>query len=809
MNSFSEQEQQIIDEKIVKFMSNHIILEKITELIKDDDKIRLEINLDRMRDEDPDLVDSIMKYPLKVIPMFNNHLNTQAKELKGEKIQVKDNTLLAKKEPRLQVAFTGMLGKHLVSPRGLTAELANQFVGVQGIVTRVSLVRPKLVFSAHYCEATKQGSVKEYSDQFSLDGGSETNTAMIGNIQGKAQTYMSNAVPTKDINSNPLTFEYGFSKFKNHQVVIVQEPPERTPVGQLPRSVEVILETDLANRIKPGDRIQVNGVFTCVSTMNTSVSGYMKTCIVATSVQALNSEVEQPQLTGEDIRNFNTLAKKKKVVDILANSISPGIYGHELIKKALILQLLGGTEKNLTNGTHLRGDINILMIGDPSTAKSQFLRHVLSIAPNAINTTGRGSSGVGLTAAVVVDPDTGDRHLEAGAMVLGDRGIVCIDEFDKMSELDRVAIHEVMEQQTVTIAKAGIHVSLNSRCSVLAAANPIYGQYIPSLPAGRNIGFPDSLLSRFDLCFIVLDEQNSELDRRISDRVISNHMYSSDVPSALNANDDKVIEPEVDVNERTKTHMYEKYNPHLHGKDKKDILTRDFLRKYLFYAKSKLEPVLTNEAAAVIQQSWTKLRERESEDGNKSAKAVPITVRTLETLIRLSTAHAKARLSNQVIKEDCLAAFELLGYTIYSENINGNDSDNEMEIDDDVRRRKAKEEEDEYEGGGKGKSKKKRKGKKEETNELDELLKAKPEIEDESEIFSEETMKYVYKILYDNVSKDYNSISLDDLWNVVKGKSEAKKTHKINNRNVLLDVLFQIEKEGKIFISEDKEITIV
>ena len=409
MNSFSEQEQQIIDEKIVKFMSNHIILEKITELIKDDDKIRLEINLDRMRDEDSSLVESIMKYPLKVIPMFNNHLNTQAKELKGEKLQVKDNTLLAKKEPRLQVAFTGMLGKHLVSPRGLTAELANQFVGVQGIVTRVSLVRPKLVFSAHYCEATKQGSVKEYSDQFSLDGGSETNTAMIGNIQGKAQTYMSNAVPTKDINSNPLTFEYGFSKFKNHQVVIVQEPPERTPVGQLPRSVEVILETDLANRIKPGDRIQVNGVFTCVSTMNTSVSGYMKTCIVATSVQALNSEVEQPQLTGEDIRNFNNLAKKKKVVDILANSISPGIYGHDLIKKALILQLLGGTEKNLTNGTHLRGDINILMIGDPSTAKSQFLRHVLSIAPNAINTTGRGSSGVGLTAAVVVDPDTGDR----------------------------------------------------------------------------------------------------------------------------------------------------------------------------------------------------------------------------------------------------------------------------------------------------------------------------------------------------------------------------------------------------------------
>ena len=814
-----------IEQRISKYFAT----EAVQSIIQDATKknlSRVTIDINRMRESDPTLVNMVLKNPLKIIPLMEKKLDEISTNFKGEKVQ--SNTIQSKKEEKLHLNLQGMLGTHLVSPRGLTAELTNQYVGVQGIVTRISEVRSKLVYSVHYCEETKKGNIKEYNDQMKIAESSNTyGQPLNGNFEiGKASGFMNNAIPQRDINHNPLTLEYGHSKFRNNQTILLQEPPERTPLGQLPRSVEVILEGDLVDKVKPGDRIQVNGVFKTISTMSTNTSGGVKTVLIGTNVQELNNDIQQNEFTGEDLKRIRELSKQRNVFDVLANSIAPGIYGHQDIKRALVLQLLGGNETNLEDGTHLRGDINILMIGDPSTAKSQFLRYMLNIAPNAINTTGKGSTGVGLTAAVVVDRDLGERHLEAGAMVLGDRGIVCIDEFDKMNEVDRVAIHEVMEQQTVTIAKAGIHVSLNARCSVLAAANPIYGQYQSDVSASRNIGFPDSLLSRFDLCFIVLDEHSSELDRKISEKVLDNHMFTIDAAKFGDDAEDKVIEPEIKLEENKKTTMYEKYNPRTKS-DNNNILTKEFLRKYIYYAKNKINPSLTREATDYISKSWTNIREKSVSEEWKG-KTIPVTVRTLESLIRLATAYAKARLSQKVEKQDALNAVELLTNSFFAENegklLEQEEEENQMDLveeeEDDKKKKKNKkkekreeilqleEEEEEIE---EKKSRKKNSKKSKEKKEIDDLVEAQideDEDNDDAEV-TEEMANVIFKLVYENAKRKPNqTIPMNELWENIKNKKECK-DKKINNSRKLKNICGRLEDEGKIFVSENDEITLV
>ena len=814
-----------IEQRISKYFAT----EAVQSIIQDATKknlSRVTIDINRMRESDPTLVNMVLKNPLKIIPLMEKKLDEISTNFKGEKVQ--SNTIQSKKEEKLHLNLQGMLGTHLVSPRGLTAELTNQYVGVQGIVTRISEVRSKLVYSVHYCEETKKGNIKEYNDQMKIAESSNTyGQPLNGNFEiGKASGFMNNAIPQRDINHNPLTLEYGHSKFRNNQTILLQEPPERTPLGQLPRSVEVILEGDLVDKVKPGDRIQVNGVFKTISTMATNTSGGVKTVLIGTNVQELNNDIQQNEFTGEDLKRIRELSKQRNVFDVLANSIAPGIYGHQDIKRALVLQLLGGNETNLEDGTHLRGDINILMIGDPSTAKSQFLRYMLNIAPNAINTTGKGSTGVGLTAAVVVDRDLGERHLEAGAMVLGDRGIVCIDEFDKMNEVDRVAIHEVMEQQTVTIAKAGIHVSLNARCSVLAAANPIYGQYQSDVSASRNIGFPDSLLSRFDLCFIVLDEHSSELDRKISEKVLDNHMFTIDAAKFGDDAEDKVIEPEIKLEENKKTTMYEKYNPRAKSNNN-NILTKEFLRKYIYYAKSKINPSLTREATDYISKSWTNIREKSVSEEWKG-KTIPVTVRTLESLIRLATAYAKARLSQKVEKQDALNAVELLTNSFFAENegklLEQEEEENQMDLveeeEDDKKKKKNKKKEkreeilqleEEEEEIDEKKSRKKKSKKSKEKKEIDDLVEAQideDEENDDGEV-TEEMANVIFKLVYENAKRKPNqTIPMNELWENIKNKKECK-DKKINNSRKLKNICGRLEDEGKIFVSENDEITLV
>jgi len=554
------------------------------------------------------------------------------------------------------IGFEGSFGSKHVTPRTLTAGHLGNLVCLEGIITKCSLVRPKVVKSVHYCEATGKTLERTYTDLTSFEAYPSTA-----------------AYPTQDEDGNPLQTEFGLSKYKDHQTMSVQEMPEKAPAGQLPRSVDIIVDNDLVDQSKPGDRVQIIGSYRCMpGKQGGYTTGTFRTVLIANNVVLLSKEVT-PNITGEDVQKCKKFSKQKgDVFQMLAKSLAPSIHGHDYIKKSLLCQLLGGVEKNLPNGTRLRGDINVLLMGDPSVAKSQLLRYVLHTAPRAITTTGRGSSGVGLTAAVTTDQDTGERRLEAGAMVLADRGIVCIDEFDKMSDMDRTAIHEVMEQGRVTISKAGIHARLNARCSVLAAANPIQGRYNPHLDPMTNIGLQASLLSRFDCLFIMLDTIDVDTDRKIADHVVRMHRYrrpEEQEGQVLSIAADAEVLTTRDLAENADddgdTPIYEKYDALLHGNSRKKsdkIVSVQFMKKYIHIAKC-IKPVLTDAASAMLADEYANLRSNDFESG--IAKTQVVTARALETLIRLATAHAKARLSKQVEEQDAEMAIELVQFAYF------------------------------------------------------------------------------------------------------------------------------------------------
>ncbi|KAI4649275.1 hypothetical protein J4E93_003591 [Alternaria ventricosa] len=622
---------------------------------------RLTVSIDEIRSHNRELADGLLNSPFEFTEAFDRALKDVVRTFTDRpKSETSDDVVY-------YCAYIGSFGEYSCNPRTLGSNQLNHMVSLEGIVTKTSLVRPKVVKSVHYNENKQKFHSREYRDQTMTTGAASTSV-----------------YPTDDGEGNPLVTEYGYCIYRDHQTISIQEMPERAPAGQLPRSVDVILDDDLVDRVKPGDRIQMVGIYRSLGNRNAGAgSSTFRTLILANNVILLSSKsgggIAQVSITDTDIRNINKISKNRRVFELLSQSLAPSIYGHDYIKKAILLLLLGGQEKNLENGTHLRGDINILMVGDPSTAKSQLLRFVLNTAPLAIATTGRGSSGVGLTAAVTSDKETGERRLEAGAMVLADRGVVCIDEFDKMSDVDRVAIHEVMEQQTVTIAKAGIHTSLNARCSVIAAANPIFGQYDIHKDPHRNIALPDSLLSRFDLLFVVTDDIEDARDRQISEHVLRMHRYrqpgtEEGAPVREEGSQLLGVGLETDADANRPTEVYEKFNPMLHsgvtitvgrGSNRRtEVLSIPFIKKYIQYAKRE-KPILTKGAADHIVATYSALRNDELDAGTR--RTSPITARTLETLIRLSTAHAKARLSKRVEQKDADVAEQILRFALFKE----------------------------------------------------------------------------------------------------------------------------------------------
>jgi len=489
------------------------------------------------------------------------------------------------------------------SLREINAEIIGKMTSVSGMVVRSSEIKPlakELIYICPEGHRTKRVQEKglEFSEPLKCDNVKCTH---------------------KDLELSPEE-----SRFIDFQMVRLQELPEDLPPGQLPHYVDVTVLQDLVDNARPGDRIILTGIVRIEQEHIPSMRG--KSGIYRLRIQGNNIEflggrgpktsrsTEREEISTEEEKIIKSLGKNADIYDRLIASFAPHISGQDIIKEAILLLIVGSTQRILADGAKIRGDINIFLVGDPGTAKSEMLKFCARIAPRGLYTSGRGSTAAGLTAAVVRDK-IGIMMLEAGAVVLGDQGLVCIDEFDKMKPEDRSALHEVMEQQSASIAKGGIVATLNARTSILAAANPMYGKYDPFKNITENVNLPIPLLTRFDLIFVVRDVPSKEKDTRIAKHILNLHRSS---PT-----------------------------------DTKSLIDADILTKYLSYAK-KMEPVLTKEAEDKILEYYMKMRNVESEG------MITVTPRQLEGLIRLSTARARLLMKDQVDAEDAERAIFLI-----------------------------------------------------------------------------------------------------------------------------------------------------
>uniref|UniRef100_A0AC35FGW3 DNA replication licensing factor MCM2 n=1 Tax=Panagrolaimus sp. PS1159 TaxID=55785 RepID=A0AC35FGW3_9BILA len=430
--------------------------------------------------------------------------------------------------------------------------------------------------------------------------------------------------------------------YQNYQRITIQESPNLVEAGRLPRSKDVILTGDLCDACKPGDEIEVTGVFTnnYDSSLNSKQGFPVFAAVIVANYIRTKDQIESDALTDEDIKAIRELSKDPEIAKKIFASIAPTIYGHQDVKQAIALALFRGEPKT-PNGKHsIRGDINVLLCGDPGTAKSQFLRYVGHLAPRSILTTGQGASAVGLTAYVQRHPVTREWTLEAGAMVLADKGVCLIDEFDKMNDQDRTSIHEAMEQQSISISKAGIVTSLRARCTVIAAANPIGGRYDSSRTFAENVDLTEPILSRFDILCVIRDQVDPVEDEHLADFVIKNHrkMHPNAIKESNESNNGSID-------------VFQENCPTTNVK----LIPQQLLRKYLIYARENVHPKLEGRCAERIESVYSELRKE-----SKATGSVAITLRHAEAMIRMAEAHAKMHLRGYVIEEDVNAAIRIM-----------------------------------------------------------------------------------------------------------------------------------------------------
>ncbi len=502
-----------------------------------------------------------------------------------------------------------------VQLRRVGADCIGRLISLDGIVVRATPIKPLIVKAAFKCRKCNE-----------LTSAEQSGTAMMA------------VSLCQYCKSKYLDLSAEDSVFMDYQELRVQERPEDLPPGQLPRSMDMNVKDDLVDVARPGDRVTVTGIVRAVRERPGAGSRHriFELYMDTNFVDIPSRETEVIELTPEEEEEIKKLSKDPWIHRKILRSIAPSIYGYDDIKEAILYLLFGGISKGLPDGVRIRGDVNVLLVGDPGTAKSALLQYVARISPRGLYTSGRGSTAAGLTAAVLREK-AGGMILEAGALVLADKGVASVDEIDKMRPEDRVAMHEAMEQQTVSVAKGGIVATLNARAAILAAANPSLGRYDPYRLIAENINLPVTVLSRFDLIFVMRDIPEVEKDSLMSEHILNLHKGRVSTEEAP-------IEAEL-------------------------------LRKYISYAK-RLEPKLSDEAVKVLNDFYLRMR---ASSAASTDSPIAITPRQLEALVRLSEARARASLKSEVTSEDAQAIIRLV--TISLQNVGIDTTTGKIDID--------------------------------------------------------------------------------------------------------------------------------
>ncbi len=571
------------------------------------DKRSLYVDFWNIDKADPKLTDLIINQPYKAIYNAEQAL--------------KNIDVASENKLQLHFRVNNLPDTNKIAIRKIRAGHLGKLTAIEGLVKKRTEVRPKLLIGAFQCQ--KCGAViRIEQDEDILKEPSECSEDQGGCGRVSSFKLLSN-----------------LSSFIDSQKIEIQESPEGLRGGAQPERIGVYLEDDLVGEIAPGDRVIINGILHSTQRRRGTfrLTSFDKT-MDAISIESQHLAFEEVVVSEEDEKEILKVSKDPDLLKKMKSSISPTIFGLDVEKEAMLLLLFGGIAKEMPDGTRIRGDIHTLFVGDPGTAKSQMLTYMAKLAPRSVYASGKASSAAGLTAAAVRDEFAeGQWTLEAGALVLADMGVACIDEIDKMDETDRSAIHQAMEQQEISVAKAGINATLKSRCALLAAANPKLGRFDEFIPIHEQINMPPALLSRFDLIFSIIDKPERKRDTDLATHVLYTHKSG-------------------EINEQIKKFKKTIYTKKEHDRLTKMIIptyTPEFLRKYVAFAKRNIFPVMADDALEILKNYYVDFR-------SSSEESVTFTPRQLEAFVRLSEASARMRLSQEVTIDDAKRAIYII-----------------------------------------------------------------------------------------------------------------------------------------------------